>query len=172
MTRYRPVLHTLTAAVLCAVITACSSSTVPDSDFGTFTGDGGNRVSFPLDMSDTACAYSLSLMARFIKGEGPESVTMDITVTSPSGVRGHETVTLPSDYEGLRRHLRGNPPDTRIRLAGTPSYYDVSWKYRSGIIPPERGEWRIDIALRDGTSGIQGAGYILEKIQPAEGAQQ
>ena len=153
MTRYRPVLHTLTAAVLCAVITACSS-TVPDSDFGTFTGDGGNRVSFPLDMSDTACAYSLSLMARFIKGEGPESVTMDITVTSPSGVRGHETVTLPSDYEGLRRHLRGNPPDTRIRL------------------PPERGEWRIDIALRDGTSGIQGAGYILEKIQPAEGAQQ
>ncbi|HIR95758.1 MAG TPA: hypothetical protein IAC05_06995 [Candidatus Coprenecus stercorigallinarum] len=165
-------LHCLTAAVLCAVLTSCTVTPVPDSGFAEFSEENGMKITLPLDMSDSTCSYNLSLMARFIKGKGPESVTMDITVISPSGIRGRETAVLPSDYYGIRSHLRSNPSDSLIRIAGTTSYYDISWVYRSGIIPEERGSWKMEIALRGKPEGVLGAGYILDRIPYTKEGQQ
>lgn len=165
-------LHCLTAAVLCAVFTSCTVTPVPDSGFAEFSEENGMKITLPLDMSDSTCSYNLSLMARFIKGKGPESVTMDITVISPSGIRGRETAVLPSDYYGIRNHLRSNPSDSLIRIAGTTSYYDISWVYRSGIIPEERGSWKMEIALRGKPEGVLGAGYILDRIPYTKEVQQ
>ena len=105
----------------------------------------------------------MSLIARIQKGSAPAGVTLDIILTSPSGATGTETVSFPSDYQTVRRYIKEHPEDDRIRLAGTPDYYDISWVYRDRIIPPERGLWHIEISLPDTAYGkVLGLGITLE----------
>ena len=151
----------LSAILMCAAIAACSVGDDPQSQFHDFTKESGQKASFSFVMSDSACVYAVDLMARFIKGQGPESVTADIIIVSPSGITGTETVTLPSDYSGISRYLRENPSEKRIDIAGTTSYYDIRWQYRSGIIPQESGTWTMNVSFRDSTGSITGAGIIV-----------
>lgn len=154
--------HTrLSAILMCAAIAACSVGEDTQSQFQDFTKESGQKASFSFVMSDSACVYTVDLMARFIKGQGPESVTVDIIIVSPSGIKGTETVTLPSDYSGISRYLRENPSEKRIDIAGTTSYYDIRWQYRSGIIPQESGTWTMNVSFRDSTGSITGAGIIV-----------
>ena len=108
---------------------------------------------------------TLSLIARFNKGEGPDSLIMNITLTSPDNIRGSETVTFPSGYYIIKRYVKDHPEDRRIMLASTPDYYDICWEYRSGIIPPVPGDWEIAITLPDSPEGLRGIGITIKSEQ-------
>lgn len=160
--RPAPALRLLTV-LACAAVCACSAGTDTETVFRTLTEEDGGSASFEIDMPDSTGSYSMSLITRIQKGCAPAGVTLDITLTSPSGATGTETVSFPSDYQTVRRYIKEHPEDDRIRLAGTPGYYDISWVYRSRIIPPERGLWHIDISLPDTADGkVLGLGITLE----------
>lgn len=120
-------------------------------------------VRFTLDMTDTACIYTLSLIVRFHKSYSGHQLDMGITLTSPSGTEGQETVSFPSDYSTVKSYLNGHPEDSRIRLASSPDYYDISWVYRTGIVPPETGIWNMDMDLPEDRQAIMGVGVSLNK---------
>ena len=120
---------------------------------------------FSVPMDDSTGIYTLSLIARFNKGEGPDSLIMNITLTSPDNIRGSETVTFPSGYYIIKRYVKDHPEDRRIMLASTPDYYDICWEYRSGIIPPVPGDWEIAITLPDSPEGLRGIGITIKSEQ-------
>ncbi len=161
--RLVPGLRLLTA-LACTAVSACSAGTGSETVFRTLTEEDGNRASFDIEMSDSTGSYTMSLITRIQKGGGtPAALTMDITLASPSGASGTETVTFPSDYRAIRQYTKEHPEDERIRLASTPGYYDISWAYRDRIIPPETGTWHIDISLPDTADGkVLGLGITLE----------
>ena len=153
----------LTCMLTCSVLAACTAA--PDSEtwFHEMKDEDRGRATFTLDLSDSSCVYSISLIARFHKGDRPSSVTMNLSLTSPSGIRGTETVTFPSDYAVLKRYLKEHPDDSRICLASTPDYHDISWAYRDNIQPSEHGAWLMTVSLPDSSRNLRGVGLTLSK---------
>ncbi len=156
--------HRLPAICLLLYLLAAVSSCSHGDTRTEFTPLGRNtdgHVRFSLDMTDTACIYTLSLIVRFHKSYSSPQLDMGITLTSPSGSQGHETVSFPSDYSTVKNYLNGHPEDTRISLASSPDYYDIRWVYRTGIVPPEAGIWEMDMDLPEDRQAILGAGVSL-----------
>ena len=149
--------------LLSSVIISCSQPENTSTMFSTFQGDSGRKASFALDFLDSTGVYSLSLIVRLPKNSFPDTLSMGISFTAPSGVRGTETVSLPSDFNVLKRYIKDHPEDTRIRLASTPDFCDISWKYRERIRPSEYGTWIMDITIQDTGSDILGAGVTINK---------
>lgn len=146
-------------------ISSLSCSTTEDTDtlFQSFSGENSSAASFIIDFSDSACIYSISLIVRLNKDSVPESIRTDISITSPSGHKGTETVYLPSDYGSLKRYIKSHPDDRRIQIASTPDYYDICWVYRDNIIPTEYGPWKIGLFLPDMKAKAQGAGITIRR---------
>lgn len=152
------------AIILSGIIPmSCSIAEDTYTLYRPFSEESGPAASFSLDFSDTACIYSISLIVRLNKDSIPGNIRTDITLISPSGAKGSETVCFPSDYGAIKRYVKSRPEDRRIRIASTPDYYDISWKYRDNIIPPEYGQWEILISMPDMKKAIQGAGLTISK---------
>lgn len=145
---------------LMAAISSCSHGNTY-TEFTPLSPDSGGNVRFTLNMTDTACTYTISLIVRLHKSYSGPDLDMGITLTSPSGSEGHETVSYPSDYNTVKSYLNSHPEDTRIRLASSPDYYDISWEYRTGIVPPEAGIWEMEMNLPEDRKAILGAGVSL-----------
>lgn len=159
MTRLR--WYFITAVMLCA---ACACSTAPDNtmtQFRSFTADGERQVSFTVELSDTCTAYTAELTARLSRKDSPEMLTVSVRWESPYGITASETISLPSDFNTLRQYLRDNPDQTRIRMASTPSCYDVSWKYRDNIRIKEAGTWVVSLNITGNRKAVLGAGIQI-----------
>lgn len=149
---------------------SCSITEDTYTLFHTFSEKSGPAASFSMDFSDTACIYSINLIVRLNKDSIPESIRTDITITSPSGAKGSETVYFPSNYRALKRYIKSHPDDRRIRIASTPDYYDICWEYRNNIIPSEYGPWKIELSMPDMDGKAQGVGMTIKSI-PVETVQ-
>ena len=149
-----------------AALSACSGIADDTATMFRSLADGEKaEAHFSVPMDDSTGIYTLSLIARFNKGEGPDSLIMNITLTSPDNIIGSETVTFPSGYYIIKRYVKDHPEDRRIMLASTPDYYDICWEYRSGIIPPVPGDWEIAITLPDSPEGLRGIGITIKSEQ-------
>lgn len=117
---------------------------------------------FPIDLSDSACSYSVYLTARFLKNDMPDSAGFEIRIVSPSGKQGLERVTFPIDPGAVRRFPSMKKEHTEMEAANTSAYCDIKWKYRSGIRPKENGIWMLEITPEN-AKGLKGTGVIIEK---------
>ena len=163
-------LRTATALLLIAAACTVTSCTGNDQDFSftSLRNDGDATVSFDIDLSDTACVYSICLISRFKKNTQCDDVTFLVRLTSPSGKSGSERITLPSDYRTVRDYVRNKPDDNRIKATSAPGYYDISWTYRTNIIPQEYGMWKMDISVAEQDTGIIGLGTAASRTPLAE----
>lgn len=162
-------LRTFASGLICAsMIYACSGHNDCGSrSFYTPVPEDCKTVSFDLDMSDSSCVYSITLDSRFDRKFSHTSTPLHVEAISPSGKKGHEYITLPSDYNSIKNYT-GSSDDRRIGTAGTSGYYDISWKYRDNICPDEKGIWKISVTVPDTVTGITGIGLTLDKIPLAE----
>lgn len=166
MTVRTPITLSMTLVLMACLLTAACSSDKDNRegesmDFRILPHEE-NHTSFTLDMSDSTCVYEVSLISRITRKERPDSVTFHIRLTSPTGMKASETVTLPSGYHALRSGPASK--DSRISTAWSAGHYDVSWLYRDNIEPLEYGEWTMDITLADGTEGVTGIGVSTVRI--------
>ena len=162
MTRLRRgILPCMTVLILCAASVCSCAPENARTQFRHFTGDGDRKASFTVDLQDTSAACSAAVTVRFPRKGSPDTLTMDITWTSPSGVTASETVLFPSDYAALRQYLRTDRDRSRIRMAATPSCYDVSWDYRDNIRVSEPGLWQVDIWIHGNPDAVLGAGIQI-----------
>lgn len=120
-----------------------------------------------LDFSDSTCTHTLFMTARFAKNRIPDSVSFEIRIISPSGKQASEHLVFPTDPDTA---IPDNIPENRrgeIQTAGTSAYCDYKWKYRSGIIPEEKGIWKITV-IPENVPGLKDAGIISEKTENHE----
>lgn len=110
-----------------------------------------------LEMADSASLYDISLVVRYARNSSIENICLKVSVISPSGERGSERVSLPSDYRYLKEAVRKKIGIDMVRGRG---YYDVSYLYRSRITPAEYGEWKIVITPESPADGVLGIGVI------------
>ena len=98
--------------------------------------DGTGEYVFDLDMTDSLHVYDLSFYTRLDGRDAPSGFPMKIYLTSPSG---------QTYVEGV--------------------YFDcssgVKVPYRTGLVPVERGVWRMSVSAV--AQGMCGLGLICEK---------
>ncbi|HIZ85674.1 MAG TPA: hypothetical protein IAC04_04205 [Candidatus Coprenecus stercoravium] len=156
-------LRITTAAILTAwlcLAASCSSAPV----FTTFPDKTGKQASFSLDMSDSTAVYALDLIGRFPKGRTQSRVALRIDITSPSGLKAGEEISLPAEYHSVKNAVC-KQGDGRMETAATPTHYDISWRYRDNIRPSEYGIWTLTVSVPDKDDNILGTGVRLHKIQ-------
>ncbi|HIZ86575.1 MAG TPA: hypothetical protein IAC03_00215 [Candidatus Coprenecus pullistercoris] len=151
------------AVCCCLLMLSCSDG---GSSFAVLS-DDSTSASFVLDMSDSSKIYYIDIVSRFDKGHSPEHVTFSIGLVSPSGRSAAESITLPCGYRSVKSHLDSHPEDNRIRLAGSPGYYDIAWRYRDNISPSEKGLWKLSLTVPDTTEGLIGIGIDIHTIPVA-----
>lgn len=120
-----------------------------------------------LDFSDSTAAHTLFLTARFAKNTIPDSASFEIRIISPSGKQASEHLVLPTNPDTA---MPDSIPENRqgdIQTARTSAYCDYKWKYRSGIIPEEKGIWKITV-IPENTPGLKDTGIISEKTENHE----
>lgn len=158
-----PVTAALTAVLFLSLCSCSDMSRSGDGSwfhFTSFTGRSGRHAEFTVDMSDSTCAYSIDIVARMSRRHAPGTLPLEVTVVSPEGHRASETVFLPSDLNSLR-HYTARSEDRRIRIAESAGSYDVSWRYRDGIVPGEKGDWLVCISAPDTLEGLSGIGISV-----------
>ncbi|MCQ2154162.1 MAG: hypothetical protein MJY44_06345 [Bacteroidales bacterium] len=141
-------LMALSAALFAAAFPSCSkpsafecfvrSSEVPD----------GGRYCFDLDLSDSLVAWSVDFYSRmdtplFLRKSFP--VRMDVLWISPTGEEYAESVY--ADFSGTG--------GSRL-------------PYRRGVIPPERGLWRLEVEVSPRYGEMNGLGIVCNGTRQAQ----
>ena len=144
-------------SAIALLLTASCSGNSEDFHFHNFKAGEKRQAVFEIDMSDTACVYSIGLVCRFIRNFSADSTAFIIRMTSPSGYTASERVAFPSDINTVRNYIEESPSDGRLKAASTSGYYDLSWVYRTNIEPLENGTWTMSVTA----AGAETAGNIL-----------
>lgn len=95
--------------------------------------------SFPVDMSDSLSSYDFWFYSRLFSGSRG-NLELRVSWTSPSGGSFYETVFMERVDE-----------------------YGVRELYRSGVVPVEYGEWKINVRPIDAGKDFLGLGLISRR---------
>lgn len=93
---------------------------------------------FRIDMSDSLSSYTVSFYTKADVSK-PAHIPLEVKWKSPSGKVYAENVYMPVGKDKGDRFV-----------------------YRSGIVPPEAGEWRLFLNPADSAGVLRGMGVILE----------
>lgn len=127
----------LAAAVVSLLLYACS----PAIGYECFIKEGdseGSLYSFTVPFDDSLATYSVSFFTRIdaLGDKAPEkALGLDVTWTSPSGESAGETVYMD--------------PSKEVET------------YRSGVVPGETGDWKIEVRVQDAPQGFRGLGIMI-----------
>lgn len=107
------------------------------------------KYCFSLDMTDTAGRYDLHLFSRIdcspsVFDVMPDTIRMSMMFTAPSGQRYSEAFPVPKEYVSR----------------GTDFSREYEIPYRLGLVPAEKGIWRLDITIENENMfpGLRGLG--------------
>lgn len=123
-----------------AVFSLLPGACAPDGGYECFIREGdaeGGLYTFTVPFDDSLSTYSLSFYTRVDTPRDKvleDAVRLDVSWTSPSGKAAGETVYMDASKE----------VET----------------YRSGVIPGETGDWKIEVRVQDAPPGFRGLGMI------------
>ena len=141
-----------------------NNSKSPDFAFHTFSEESGNLASFQVEMTDST-THEVFVYTRYSYQYDLGKLPAVITITSPSGKRGSETIELEGNLENIKEFIGDDNSQQGIKLSQSSEYYDIKVLYRSNIHPIESGTWNIDIYIPN-TKNVLGVG--IENVTIAE----
>lgn len=121
------------------LLAACCARPVETEVFVRSADAEGGVYSFPVDMSDSLSSYDFWFYSRLFSGSR-SNLGLRVSWVSPSGESFYETVFMEKVDESGVREL-----------------------YRSGVVPAEYGEWKINVRPIEAGEGFLGLGLICRK---------
>lgn len=124
--------------LLCLMLAGCARPAETEAFVRADKADDG-VYSFPVDMADSLSCYDFWFYSRLSSGRR-DNLELRVSWTSPSGKSFYETVFMKEvDSMGVRE------------------------LYRSGVVPVECGEWKINVRPVDAGKDFLGLGLICRR---------
>lgn len=127
--------HRLLLLLSCLSLAACSRPSQTEMFIRADKADGG-VYSFPVEMTDSLASYDFWFYSRLFSGS-IGNLELRVSWTAPSGESFYETVYMEKvDSHGVRE------------------------LYRSGVVPAEYGEWKLNVRPVDPVKDFLGLGLV------------
>lgn len=153
------------------LISGClSNSQKSEFSFAQFNAEQGNVVSFQIEMNDSTATYDVYLYMRYNYHYDQSKLPATITVTSPSGLKGSETLQLEGNLANIKKYIAEQEEQGAqlvMQLSESSEYYDTKALYRSNIRPVEYGLWKIELYIPN-IENVIGAGIETITIPEKE----
>lgn len=159
----------ITALLLLVMTVIAGCRNYPNNssfEFHSFGKESGNVAPFEVEMNDST-TYDLYLYTRCTYQYESGKLPAVITITSPNGKRGTETIELEGNLQNIEGYISDeeNSSTEGVKLSKSSEYYDIKVLYRSNIHPVESGKWNIEIYIPN-IDNVLGVG--IESVTIAE----